>query len=457
MPSDPPEASPRDLSGTSLGGAPRNITDALLRGAGLTLAIQVAGLAVGYLQRILFARWLGVEQFGVLAFALATMSLLTLPALLGWPRAMVRLLPELTTREAWGTAQGVIRGSARFCFATSVGLSLVIQAGLAAGLADATPYAQALRVAAWLIPLFALTALYDSMARGVNRMGLAHAPTALARPLGVMLLAALAVASARVLDARDILWVTAFVVAVTCVAQRTLFWRGLKPEIRRAKPRYDFRAWLAIAVPMSLAEGAQTLMLQFDVIMLGTVTGPEAAGVYSAISRTVGLMALVVVAVNAAAAPLLASAWTRGDRPALESLLRTAVRWSFWPSLAVGFGVIAFSDHVLSWFGPDFTGFRQEVSILVLGRIVNLSLGSVMVLMSVAGEQNACARVLAATAAINVVLNALLIPKFGMTGAALATAFSTALWKVWLHRIAVARLGLRFSVIASFRNAERTP
>ena len=51
--------------------------------------------------------------------------------------------------------------------------------------------------------------------------------------------------------------------------------------------------------------------------------------------------------------------------------------------------------------------------------------------------------VLGACALLNLVANALLIPRFGPLGAAWATALTTALWNLTMYFAARARLGIR--------------
>ena len=98
--------------------------------------------------------------------------------------------------------------------------------------------------------------------------------------------------------------------------------------------------------------------------------------------------------------------------------------------------LIAFGDDLLAVFGSDFGRGRLALTILVLGQVVNVAAGHVGVLMTMTGHEKRVAATVGASAACNAVLNLILIPRFGIDGAAAATAISLVLWNgvtlVWV-------------------------
>ncbi len=83
-----------------------------------------------------------------------------------------------------------------------------------------------------------------------------------------------------------------------------------------------------------------------------------------------------------------------------------------------------FSQPILSLFGSDFTEASWSLKILVTGQMINALCGSVAILMIMTGHQKKSLPVVVCSALINVVLNAILIPSFGIAGAAIATSFT---------------------------------
>ena len=68
--------------------------------------------------------------------------------------------------------------------------------------------------------------------------------------------------------------------------------------------------------------------------------------------------------------------------------------------------------------------------------------GPVGYIMALSGHERVSAKVFGASAALNLVLNAIGIPVLGMEGAAIATAVTMAFWNVWLILEVRRRLGI---------------
>ncbi|NND50416.1 MAG: hypothetical protein HKN60_09220, partial [Rhizobiales bacterium] len=131
-----------------------------------------------------------------------------------------------------------------------------------------------------------------------------------------------------------------------------------------------------------------------------------------------------------------------GDKEGLARVLRDAVTWTFWPSLAASIGILALGWPLLWLFGEDFTAAYPVMFILVIGLLARAAVGPIEYMLSMLGHECACAGGLGLAAAANLALNLILIPALGLIGAAVATASSTVLAAGVLYMIAKKRLGL---------------
>jgi O-antigen/teichoic acid export membrane protein len=157
----------------------------------------------------------------------------------------------------------------------------------------------------------------------------------------------------------------------------------------------------------------------------------------------------VFFSVKAAAAPRFAALFSSGDRMALARFAGETVRWSFWPSLAVGLGVLALGHVLLSLFGPAFTAGWSLMFILFAGIIAKALVGPGEVLLTMAGEQRLCVVVYAVALAANILFSVTLIPPFGLTGAAIATAGAMVVEAVLLHLAVRGKLSI---ILFAFAN-----
>lgn len=424
--------------------------DSLARGARVAFAVQVSGMGLTYLVHLLLARRMGTAEFGIYEFVLASTLLLSILAQLGFPTAVLRLLSQYRVTGQWGLLAGLIRGSWRLGTGVGVSISLLVAVTLGRFDADSWIYSVPLQVGVWMVPLFAIAQLQSEMARAVQKVALAYVPFRLLWPL-LLAVGTLGLAAAGVpLTAVAVLQLSLLTLAIAIGVQLVLLWRMFGREFPPASPAYRLREWLRVALPLLLQGVFLIVLNQTDVLMLGSMVGPEAVGIYSAAAKTAVWSSFVLQAVNTVAAPAFATLYTQGDRGGLQSLVATVAHWIFWPSLILAIALIGFAPAILGWFGPEFVAGRWPMTVLILGQLVNVGSGSVGYLMVMTGHQDQSAFIFGCSALANLILNAIAIPFLGILGTAIATATCMAIWNVVLHILVVRHLDVYPSIIFAF-------
>jgi O-antigen/teichoic acid export membrane protein len=99
-------------------------------------------------------------------------------------------------------------------------------------------------------------------------------------------------------------------------------------------------------------------------------------------------------------------------------------------------------------YGKDFVQSYRCLSILVLGQIVNSFAGPVGLLMTMTAYQNEAALIIGCAAALNIVMNYLFIPLFGIQGAAMATVITAILWNMALLTRVAKHLNINPTIIS---------
>jgi len=105
-------------------------------------------------------------------------------------------------------------------------------------------------------------------------------------------------------------------------------------------------------------------------------------------------------------------------------------------------------------FGPEYDASYVPLLILLAGQMVNSAAGSVGFLLNMTGHERETARGMAVAATLNVVLNLLLTPLWGVQGAAIATAVSMIAWNALLWWAVHQRLGIS-SLAFNFTRKDR--
>ncbi|HUG63553.1 MAG TPA: lipopolysaccharide biosynthesis protein [Methylomirabilota bacterium] len=388
-------------------------------------SLRVLGAAIAYLSQILLARWMGVFEYGVFVVVYVWITILSQIGNLGFSSSVIRFIPEYQARGEIARLRGILAASRLLALGFATLLAAIGAGGvlLFPGVVE-NHYVIPIVLGAVCLPMFCLTEVQDGIARSFQWSDLAFGPTYIWRPLAI--LAGMVIAHAA--DA-PMTAATACIAAIagtwlTAVAQMLLIRRRTIAAVPRDAPHYDLKTWLLVSLPILLSEGFYAILTSVDVIMVSAFGNPEDVAVYYAATKTLALVHFVYYAVRAASGPRFSYHYHAGDQAALRDMVRTSIRWAFWPSVAMAIVVLLLGEALLSLFGSDFVDGGVLLVILVCGILARASIGPVETLLTMAGRQKTCAAAFAVAVVVNVGLNALLIPRYGLIGAAVATTLA---------------------------------
>jgi O-antigen/teichoic acid export membrane protein len=200
------------------------------------------------------------------------------------------------------------------------------------------------------------------------------------------------------------------------------------------------RSFWGFALFLSLADVFEVVVLWLDVLLVGAIAGSEAAGIYTAAGRyaTVGFMLLG--AVITAIGPQVGALMATGDLDRVRLLYRTASLWLAALAFPVYLTAIVFAPLLMDLFGPAFREGSTALAVLAAAMLVNMATGPVRMVLIMGGRSGLTAANDVAALVANVGLNLLLIPPYGITGAAIAWSASILItniaplvqvWKLW--------------------------
>lgn len=423
----------------------------LAKSSVIALALQFVGLTLAYLVQVFLARWMGKTEYGIYEYVITWSLLLAVPASLGLPRAVVRFINEYRVKQEWGLLRGLVLGSWQLTLGMGLFLGL-LGTGLIFGVNHYYhfSYAPVLLIGIWLVPLQGLVLLQEDMARGAENIILAYTPTKVVWPILVLIGGFLLWHDRHFLGSISMTEVALATLLGAIALQGCLVWFKFHGEIIPTDPIYTPRAWLKVSLPLLLYRAFRELLVQTDILMLGSFIGAAAVGIYSPASKTALWVSFVLQAINLVVAPAFAILHTQGDRAELQKVISTVTIWIFWSSITIGIILIIFAKPLLAIFGPEFTEAHWALKILVIGQLVNALSGSVGNLLSMTGYQNQLMLVSGCIAFMNLILNAVAIPLWGIVGAALTTALTLSIWNIWLAIIVIRNLEVNPTVFSTW-------
>ena len=401
----------------------------LIKGAAGSFILQVGFAGFAFLNAIILARVLGPKGYGAFANAMAWVSLLTIPATFGFGILLVRDTAIYRSQGQWSLLKGLLRFSNNFVLILSVFLSL--SAAVVANYLFAAPDQAMMRHTIWIalgmLPVLALYNLREATTRGLEYVIRARLPGMLVRP-GLLLAGVICLYYfwPNHLEPSTAMAVNV-AAGVTALGLGIFFLRKLlPPEVKTATPEYTPRPWLKAAFPMLVYGGAQIVLGQTDIVMLGAMRGAHDVGLYAVANRLAFLLIYVMMASNMILMPVMARLYANREIKRLQKILTQVVRLSFFLVLPFGIGLIFFGQKILNIFGPEFINAQPALIVLAIGRIIDLfvGVGTGILLLTVAGQEKAVAIIFLFVTLINLLLNLMLIPSYGTTGAAMASMTS---------------------------------
>jgi O-antigen/teichoic acid export membrane protein len=422
----------------------------LARDAVGSFVLNVLNVAATVLATILLARLLGVTEFGVFSFVIATVTLLGVPAMFGADRLLTRETAVYMGSRTIGLAKGVLLRINQIVATVSValGLGAALAAWIVAGGEISAPL-----VAFWLglasLPFLAVGRVVQGGLMGLRHVLLAQAAEFFVRP--GLLLALVVLASVTVperIDAPMAVVLNGISLAVACTLSVAMLIRRMTPEMRRTRPRYETRSWVTAALALGLLSGATIVNSQVGVVLLGVLDGPDAAGLYGVAQRGALLVAFPVAAVSAAIGPVAARLWSSRAHERLQRLVTLSARGILLSSAPMAVGFILFGrDILVTFFGSDFAVADGALAILGLGQLANAASGTVATLLVMTGNQKQAGVGIIIGSVLNVILALLLIPTLATVGAAIAAAVSLAVSNGILVAITYRQLGIHSTAL----------
>jgi O-antigen/teichoic acid export membrane protein len=148
-------------------------------------------------------------------------------------------------------------------------------------------------------------------------------------------------------------------------------------------------------------------------------------GIYQAVSTSSILFSTILGGFVTIFSPMIVDLYQENRTDELNELFKVSTKWVFYLSIPP-FLVMCLTpqDFISVVFGPKYVDGYLPLIILVVGQLINAGAGAVHIIMVMTGQQKRWLLTTGTVLVLNVVLNWVLIPKLGLTGAALASAVS---------------------------------
>ncbi len=401
----------------------------ILRLSFVALILKMASAPASYVMFVVLAQSMGLEQYGIFAFAFSIATVLGKVAVVGQQQAALAVLPPLDDAGDTHRWRGAIWFGLRLVLLASIVLTLV-QIGLAYVWGDSNRNATI--AAALLVPLLAFSEFQTSIIRTNGKLFWALAPRELIWRIAVILVAMLSIYNVTpAMSAVDCLTAMSILLLLSLGLQTlsspvTRYWISLSGE-----KTIESAAWTSMAKSFWLTTVVTFITPNIAVVLIGLVLDPIQSGPFFAALKTAQLMTLFLLASNIVATPLLSKYWARGDQATVQRVCSTIAVSAGLFSVISLVVIVILGDQLLGFFGAGFEAARPELIVMSVGFAFSALNGPNGALLQMAGRQARFARIVLITGTLSVIVLVPLTVWGGTLGAAWAILFSTVSWNVW--------------------------
>ena len=439
-PSAPPAAaSPTQPNGSSA--SSRHV-----RGSSLLLLGRIIAMATNFVVQVLIVRYLSPTEFGAWAYALSLVTFGETLVTLGMDRAVGRFLPIYQERQEWPKLFGTIALVGGTIL--SLGLVLIV---LVVGLAGTfgTFLVDDDLALSLIVILVVMAPLQAADTMFANILAVFASPRAIfvrrfvlspVLRLAVVILLVLGQFGVPFLAAGYVVTGAIGVAIYAYLLVRVLGQQDVLRHLDVRRLQLPVREILVYTVPLLSTDLVYLLMNTTDALLLQAFHGFEEVAAWRVVQPLGGLNQLVLSSFTLLFVPAAARLFVRGANKEMRGLYWQTAIWMAVSTFPIFIVTFALAEPVIvALYEPRYASAAILLSLLAVGRYVDVALGFNGLTLRVFGNMRAIVAVNLFAAAVNLGLNLVLIPRLGALGAAIGTATTLVLYNI-AKQVAMARV-----------------
>lgn len=391
-----------------------NLIQRILKNTGLLLISNIITYGLAFIFMMYSARYLGVENFGIISFALAFSGITVIFADLGLSSLTARdVARDKTLSEKYIKNIGPIK----------LFLSLFT---LISTIAVVFIMGYTIEVIG-IVTLITLYSLFGSFSYMFYALFQAHERMEY-QAVGLVLNSLLLLGGAIFLiyNKMDVIsfallyFFTGLIVFLYTVI--ICGWKFILPKME-----VDLSFWktlLKTSLPISLLIILYTITFRVDTVLLSILDGNTSVGIYSAAYRLIEVLIFIPTVFTASIYPVFSRFHVSSEK-SLKTGYTTSFKYLAFLGLPIAVGVTLLSDKIIFLiYGAQFTESILALQILIWAiPVIFISYVSGTIMISI-NKQNAAIKIIIICMIVNIVLNLIFIPSFSFVAASVSTVIT---------------------------------
>jgi len=397
----------------------------LLSGSSVAFVMRTAGMFFGYVFTLLVARKFGADIMGVFALSITVLSIASVIGRLGLDTALLKFVAEYSAQGRHDQVNGIYKKTLRIAIPFSVILSIFFYI--------LSPY-----IAAYGFHNEALTFSFRIVSLAVLPSVLLLINTQALRALkqikessffqnvsNYLFASGFIILLLMISEGRNIPILAYLMALIAGLAVSGILWTRRRGQTIDNYDVMKTRQLLKVSIPMLLSNSMFLLMGWVTILMLGYYRPESDVGIFNVAFKIASLTGIALVSTNTIMGPKIAEFYGRRDIAGMGKSARQSAGLVFWVTLPLACILFLFPGPVMSFFGDEFRAGALVLIILTVGQFVNAAVGPVGLLLQMTGKQVLLQNIMISVTITNIILNIILIPRYGIVGAAISNMVCT--------------------------------
>ena len=394
------------------------------KGGAIAFGLKISNTALAFVNQVILARILGAGGLGEVILAITVVRIAAQIAKFGMEETMMKFIPLYIDRKDDAHLKGTINFVIKFCFLFSTAFMLLVFASskfLSIEVFHSEGLLKLMPLVVIAIPAWALRDVIGGILRGYKDAMRAMLPESLIGPsFRIAIFLVLLIKGVSPFEA-----IIAFVAGELLAVMASIIFLLKKVKgIKVPHTKCEHKKLFDVAHTIIFTSMSVLLYTQADVWILGMFTSTDTVGIYGIAAKLVLLVYFPMLAFGVIIPPLISSIHSSGDRDELKRMVSKSTRWILSMAMPIILILALEGEYLLKYvYGPEFAAAYIPLLILVLGHLIKSSAGLIGVILQMTGEHKIYMKINIFWGILNIILNIYLVPRYGMIGAAAATAF----------------------------------
>lgn len=397
----------------------------VFKGGGILLLGTLLTKVFGFLWQLIIIRILSPELYGLYALALSMITIAASLSYSGLHQGAQRFIAFYRAREDPPMVKGSILSSIKITILLSVFFTtaLVLLAQPISNLFKEPDLGDLLYVFCPAVILTMLLKMLNSYFLGFQRPGIVvWLSEVLFGVVSVTLLFILLSVNKSIYSAIIAFLLSSLILSIILLST---YWRLIGSALKNVNPRPMYKSLLFFSLPLLFTAILSLIMANIDTIMIGYYMAADNVGFYNAAFLLMHFIPIFLQPIGDYFMVIATGLVADGSREQLRDLYGSVTKWIFIFTVPLFLTFFLFPSAVLTMlFGSSYAEAAVSLAILVSAEFINVILGPNNRLLVAFGKTKFIMISSVSACVLNIILNVFLIPKFGISGAAIATASS---------------------------------